>query len=123
MASRPVIVLLGLSLGCVGCERSTLLGEPADIWAPAERLSLRVTLEDDAGQALEGAWVILDPTGRDRLTDSSGLASFYSLDPGSYDIAGAAQGFELGHAEATLDSEDIDLTLALVPRQFEGVAR
>ncbi len=113
MSCRPTLLWLFLTTASAGCERPAWPGEPADTWAPAERLDLCVTLEAGSGEPLAGAWAILDPTGRDRLTDEAGLACFHALDPGSYTVEGAANRYQLGRAEAVLDSEDLSFTLTL----------
>ncbi len=122
MHPRPLTVTILLSLAVAGCDRPALLGDPVESWVGPSRPALNVTLVDQDGQPLEGAWAVLTPTGRDKLTDATGLASFHALDPGVYTVEGAAYGFDLGDEELTLGEVDADLTLALEPRGDRGGA-
>lgn len=105
-----------LGLAAVACDRD---GQPGDTdsqeWAPASRATLQVSVTDGTS-AVEGAWVVLEPSGRDAVTDSAGLAELPSLTEGSYTLQVSADGYDVGAATADVAGDDIsvDVTLAAI---------
>ena len=114
---RGIVLLLLLSLVLVvGCGKKT---------APTETGSIRVTVEDDNGDAVKGVTLTLtDGEGKKTTasSDSKGKASFAGLADGDYDLEGAATGYAADSTSLSVegDEQEATLTLALVSVSEDG---
>jgi hypothetical protein len=105
---RGIVLLLLLSLVLVvGCGKKT---------PPAETGSIRVTVEDDNGDAVKGATLTLtDREGKKSTasSDSNGKASFTDLPSGDYDLEGTASGYDGDSRSLSIDADEQEATLTL----------
>lgn len=114
-STTPCGALLA-SLCCAwlaSCDRPTVAGDPSAPWTPTARPELRVSLVDLDGQPVVGAWVTLDPGGRDGLSDEAGVARFHAVEEGGYRVEAAALGYALIEASVEVGTEDQDLSMVL----------
>jgi hypothetical protein len=105
---RGIVLLLLLSLVLVvGCGKKT---------APAETGSIRVTVEDDNGDAVKGVTLTLtDREGKKTtaFSDSKGKASFTDLPSGDYDLEGTASGYGSESTSLSVEGDEQEATLTL----------
>lgn len=117
----PLVLLVAASLlgACGGNGGADESGHAP--WVAEDRPDLSVTVTDaSSGAPLPGAWLVLDPGGRDAVTGDDGVAAFAGVDPGDYVVVASAA----DHADATADvavgDADAAATLALSPLSAAG---
>jgi uncharacterized surface anchored protein len=105
---RGTILLLLLSLVlAVGCGKKAV---------PVETGSIRVTVEDDNGDAVKGAGLTLtDGTGKKTTasSDSKGKASFSGLASGDYDLEGSLAGYAAASTSFSVEGDEQETTLTM----------
>ena len=87
--SLLLVSLMVLGSGCVEVPIPDDLGPSA----PVERATVQVRVEDAQGAAVEGAWALLTPVGRDGQTDAEGFARLVAVAPGATEVTARALGF------------------------------
>lgn len=107
---RGIVLLLLLSLVlAVGCSKKAV---------PAETGSIRVTVEDDNGDAIKGvALTLTDGEGKKTTTassDSTGNASFTGLASGDYELEGSAAGYAADSTSLSVEGDEQETTLTLM---------
>lgn len=107
---RGIVLLLLLSLVlAVGCSKKAV---------PAETGSIRVTVEDDNGDAIKGvALTLTDGDGKKTTTassDSTGNASFTGLASGDYELEGLAAGYAADSTSLSVEGDEQEATLTLM---------
>jgi predicted CXXCH cytochrome family protein len=125
-SSLLIVVLPLLGVGCVTFDRwpADEVGPPAPGLTPAGALSGRVV--DAVGGTVAGAFVTVDPSGTQAVTDADGSWSVSRLLPGTYAVVVAAPGFSPGRTDSVQvvarRSSVADLTLERsVPDPLDGV--
>ncbi|MFA5789701.1 MAG: carboxypeptidase-like regulatory domain-containing protein [Caldisericia bacterium] len=105
---RGIVLLLLLSLVLVvGCGKKM---------APVETGSIRVTVEDDNGDAIKGvALTLTDGEGKKTTasSDSKGKASFTDLASGDYELEGTASRYDTDSTSLSVEGDEQEATLTL----------
>lgn len=105
---RGIVLLLLLSLMFVGgCGKKA---------APSETGSIRVTVEDEHGDAIRGVTLtLIDSEGKKTVasSDSKGNATFSDLAGGDYELEGTADGYDADSTSLSVESGEQETTLTL----------
>lgn len=113
LPSHPQCSRLSLLLALAACGSDPRL-DTAAAWQPDRDfgVGLSVTVRDEAGAPLEGAWVSLGA--RDQQTGADGVALLTGLVVAEGDLVVAAPGYSTwGPASVSLAAEDTDQTVTL----------
>lgn len=121
VASRLVFAALGLAVGAAGCDVRAVPGTGLDSESLLEeRAGLEVTVSDEGGAPLAGAWVTLSPGAWEQPTGDDGVARFEAVGGGDWVVTASAQGFDAASGAISLGEEDGALALTLVARAEAG---
>ncbi len=112
---RGIVLLLLLSLVLtVGCGKKQ---------APAETGSIRITVEDDNGDAIKGVALTLTDGEGEKTTASSddkGTALFTGLASGDYELEGTAAGYAADSTSLSVAGDEQAATLTLTSTTASG---
>jgi len=119
-ASNGEDLRLTLTLLLIGCGPAIQAGEPLpEVWENTPGLTLDVRVRTPAGEPASGVWVVLEPGGRDALTDKAGEATFIGLDEGAYTASFTVPGSPREiHALDLAEDAEVDWTAAQPPPAF-----
>lgn len=83
-------------------------------WVAEDRPDLSVVVTDaSTGAPLSGAWLVLEPGGRDAVTGDDGVGAFLGVDPGDYTVVASAADHADASADVTVAGADASAALAL----------
>jgi hypothetical protein len=112
---RGIVLLLLLSMVlAVGCGKRQ---------SPAETGSIRITVEDDNGDAIKGvALTLTDGEGKETTasSDGKGKASFTGLASGDYELEGTAAGYAADSTSLSVAGDEQEATLILSSTTASG---
>lgn len=116
---QRLVGIVSILLG--GCDLPSAPGPglESDAWTE-DRPGLSVTVLDEAGAPLPGAWVSVAPGAWERETDAAGLASFAELGAGSFTVTASGAGFAAVSEGVEVGEDDVALSLSLQAEEVAG---
>ncbi len=98
-------------------DKSVIQSTVLDVDGEFASYNVDITIEDEDGNPIEGATVMLEGNGS-QTTDASGVVVYTGVFPGTYGFTAEAAGYFPGEGSIDVIDQDVSATLALVAPEF-----